>query len=187
MPRQSTVICAVAAFATLFAACDRHGGASARSSDGRVSQLSCGGMTYRIEVAKVSSDITAACERVNSSVQAERSYRAATVRYTCRDEKDHVVQSLPVPNRLLDDYEKNCREFTAAREALDRGLKDPTQDHRSVHAAYQAEYARFVQRGNELAKAYGADLSDFNNRTRTDRAALNHLIKTVGGSIEITG
>jgi hypothetical protein len=186
MPRHAAVI-AVAAFATLFAACDRHGGAGVRTSDDRMSQLSCGGTTYQIEANKVSSDITAACDRVNSSVQAERAYRAAMVRYTCRDQKDHVVQSLRIPSRLLDDYEKNCQQFTAARETFDRGLKDPAQDHRSVHEAYQAESTRFTQRGNELARAYGADLSDFSSRTRTERAALNQLVKAAGGSIAITG
>jgi len=150
-------------------------------------QLPCGGTTYRIRSGKLTGVIDAACEELAQAVQTERGYRATIVRFTCRDTRERIVQSLLVPSHLLDQYESNCREYLAAQDAFESALRDRSQDHKTVWQTHRAEASRFNTRTNELAKAHLAEMNDLARRTRADREALEHLIKDAGGSIEIAG
>lgn len=195
MGRRSPPVCVLAAALPLLIACGSHdrGAALGKSSQPAAparevwTQLPCGGTTYRISSGKITGFIDAACQELAQAVQTERGYRATIVRFTCRDSRERIVQSLLVPSHLLDQYESNCREYLAAKEAFASALRDRSQDHEAVWHAHQAESLRFSARTNELAKAHLAEMNDLARRTRADREALDHLIKDAGGSIEIAG
>jgi hypothetical protein len=156
-----------------------HGGGrnSGENAATQLTQLKCGDATYRIIPDRIDVEVSGACDRVTKSHEAEQSSRAARARFTCQDSKGHVVESVLVPNALLEDYNRSCQQYLAADQAFENGTAD-----RSIHfAALRA----FQDETNQLTRQSVDDANTTWRQNRADRALLNKLVKDRGGSIEI--
>ncbi|HXY95965.1 MAG TPA: hypothetical protein VEH00_03250 [Steroidobacteraceae bacterium] len=156
-------------------ACARKSGEAA---GGQATQLSCGNKTYRVSAERVDAEVNEACDRVRKSAEALEAYRATVARFTCQESNGHVVLSLLAPRDEFDEYDRNCRQYLTAQDAL--------HNHTIDIAAHQAASRDFTASNNQLARRHAeADNALFRQRD-ADQAALSRLIKNRGGSIEIT-
>jgi len=177
---------------SLLAAC---GGGSSAGGSGvqsattadHMTQLICGNLTYRLSKDKVTSDIMASCDQVTKSLKALRAYRAAKIRFTCREADGHVVKSLAVPEHQLDDYNQECQEYLAAKDAYIRGLKERNTDRHTLLEMHRAAYTKLNGGGNDLlARQSAEEDSALYRRKLADQAVLEKVLKDLGGSIEIS-
>jgi hypothetical protein len=143
----------------------------------QLTELKCGNTTYRLSAAKIDREVNEACDRVNKSHESDRASRAARTRFTCQDSKGHIVESRPVPNALLEDYNKSCREYLSTDAQFENGTADRTTHFDALK--------RFQSETNQLTKQSVDEANANWRQNRSDQASLNTLIKNRGGSIEI--
>jgi hypothetical protein len=160
--------------ACVLGACARKAGPGAA---GQPTQLSCGSKTYRVGAERVDTEVNEACDRVKKSAEALKAYRATVARFTCQGSDGHVVLSLLAPRDEFDEYDRNCRQYLAAQDAL--------HNHTIDIAAHQAASRDFTAKNNELARKHAAEDNALFRQRDADQAALSRLIKDRGGSIEI--
>jgi hypothetical protein len=175
MRRFSHTMMLVALIACAVCACSRKAGEGA---GGQMTQLSCASTTYRVSADRVDGEVNDACERAKKSAEALRAYRATISRFTCQRSDGHVILSLLAPQDEFDEYDRNCRQYLSAEDAF--------HNHPSDMAAHQAASRDFTARNNELARKHGTDDNALFHRRQADQASLGTLIKSRGGSIEIT-
>jgi len=168
-----TLLVLLAAYAV--GACTRKAGEEA---GGRLTQLSCGSKTYRVSAERVDATVNEACDRVRKSAEALKAYRATIARFTCRESNGHVILSLLAPRDQLDEYDRNCRQYLTAQDAL--------HNHTIDIAAHQIASRDFTASNNQLARKHGEEDNALFRQRDADQAALSRLIKDRGGSIEIT-
>jgi len=177
---------------SLLAACGGGSGSTGDSSGQsataaeQMTQLTCGNLTYRLSKEKVTSDIMASCDQVTKSLKALRAYRAAKVRFTCREGDGRIVKSLAVPERQLDDYNQECQEYLAAKDAYIRSLKERNTDRQTLFEMHRAAYTKLNGGGNDLMRQSAEEDSALYRRKLADQAVLERAIKDLGGSIEIS-
>jgi hypothetical protein len=170
---QLTLLALLAAGAVV--ACSRKGGELA---GGHLAQLSCGNKTYRVNAERIDAEVNGACDQVKKSAEALKAYRATSARFTCQESNGHVALSLMAPRDQFDDYDRNCRQYLAAQDAL--------HNHTIDIAAHQAASRDFTASNNQLARQHADEDNALFRRRDADQAALSRLIKDRGGSIEIT-
>lgn len=179
---------------SLLAACG--GGSSGTSSSGggsaqsaatadQMMQLTCGSHTYRLSKDKVTGDILGSCDQVTKSLKALRSYRAAKVRFTCRESDGSVVKSVAIPEHQLDDYKLECQEYLAAKDAYIHALKERGTDKHALFEMHRAAYSKLNGGGNDLVRQSAEEDSALYRKKIADQAVLENVIKDLGGSIEI--
>jgi hypothetical protein len=151
---------------------------AAEGAGGQMTQLSCGSTTYRVSAERVDGEVNDACERAKRSVEALRAYRATISRFTCQRSDGHVILSLLAPRELFDEYDKNCRQYLTAADAFHNRTMDL--------AAHQTASRDFTARNNALARKHSEDDNALFRQRQADQASLSTLIKSRGGSIEIT-
>jgi hypothetical protein len=144
---------------------------------GQPTHLKCGDTTYRLSSNKIDSEVNEACERVKKSYEATTSNHSSRVRFTCQDSKGHDVMSMLVRDDLLEDYNRSCQQFVAAEGALPNSPTD-RQPYFAVLKQFQSETNQLTRQSVDAANVLW-------RQNRTDRAALNKLVKVRGGSIEI--
>jgi hypothetical protein len=127
-----------------------------------LTQLSCGDKTYRLEAGRITSDISGACNRYQTSQDALQAYRATMTRFTCQRSDGHVTQSVLVPGEQLDQYSSNCREYQSG-----------------------AALPKFVAQSNTLARQHLDHDNALFHQSKTDLGALDDLVRAAGGSREI--
>jgi hypothetical protein len=148
-----------------------------RSADGRPTHIKCGDTTYRLSPEKIDGAINEGCERTTKSYELMMSSRSARSRFTCQDSKGHVVMSMLVRDDLLDVYNRSCQQFGAAEAALPNSPTD-RQPYFAVLKQFQAETNQLTRQSVDAANVIW-------RQNRSDKAALNQLVKARGGSIEI--
>jgi hypothetical protein len=157
-----------------------------QASAGTVVRLACGEKTYQLSNDKISDDIRTACEQAKQSIAAVQAYQAAAVRYTCQASDGQIRERRTVPTYLLDDYTRNCQEYVVAEEVVRSGTQDRSLDRRAAFAAHRAAAKMLADKNNELALRGVADANELYQQKETNQAHLNKLIKSAGGSIEIS-
>jgi hypothetical protein len=140
-------------------------------------QLKCGNTTYNLSADKIDTEVNEACDRLNKSYKLHQLNRDRA-RFTCQDAKGHVIASVLVPDVLLPDYGKSCQEYIAADQSFENGTAD--------RQAHFDALKRFQSETNELTRQTVDEANVIWRQSRTDRAQLNGLIKSRGGSIAIT-
>ena len=175
---------------SLLAACgggsSTGGGGQSTTAADQMTQLTCGNLTYRLSKDKVTGGIMASCDQVTKSLKALRAYRAAKVRFTCREADGRIVKSLAIPEHQLDDYNQECQEYLAAKDADIRGLKERSTDKHTLFEMHSAAYTKLNGGGNDLVRQSAEEDSALYRRKLADQAVLEKAIKDLGGSIEIS-
>ncbi len=174
-----TLVVLLALSACGLAGCGRgsSGGVTSASTGDKTTQLVCGKTTYRISADRIDSEVSAACERFRQSSEEMRSHSTARTRFTCKDGDGHVILSAPVPNELLDQYDRSCQQYLAADQPSHNGAGD-----RQAHIAALRE---FQVRERQLVTQTVDTANQTWRRNKADQASLNRLIRSRGGSIEI--
>ena len=162
-----------------FAGCGGRSGGSATGANagGGSGTLTCGSVTYRISPERIDSELSAACERFKQSAAEARAQHAGRTRFTCTDAAGHVVLSMPVPSDLLEQYDHNCRQFLSADQAFHAGSGD--------RQAHFAALKQLQDQDRQLTSQTVEAANEVWRRNRADQAALNELVRSRGGSIEI--
>jgi hypothetical protein len=173
--RSNLGITLVVVLACAAAACARK---TAENSGSQLTQLSCGGKTYRIGADRIDGEVDEGCRRVKASAEALRTYRATIARFTCQEDNGHIVLSLLAPSSLFDQYDRNCRQYLDLQQAFHAGTMDI--------AAHREAMKDFTAKNNELARRHGQDDNTLFRQRQADQASLARLVRDRGGSIEIT-
>lgn len=157
---------------------NKNAGSSEHESNGnQPSQLRCGDTTYRLSSDRIDGEISEACVRMTKSYEATVSNRSAKVRFSCQDNKGHLVLGMLVRADLFEDYNRSCQQFIAAEAALPNSPTD-RQPYFEVLKRFQTETNQLTRQSVDAANAIW-------RQNQADKTALNQLVKARGGSIEI--
>jgi len=153
------------------------GDTTSASTGDKTTRLVCGKTSYRISADRIDSEVSAACERFRQSSGEVHSHSTARTRFTCKDGDGHVVLSAPVPNELLDEYDRSCQQYLAADQ--------PSHNAAGDRQAHSTALREFQMRERQLVAQTVDAANEAWRRNNADQASLNRLIRSRGGSIEI--